>query len=351
MANRHWTIRIILLVVLCSMSLGLFLFFSESHSDYKIRRLIESAYNAQRPGGGRLFGAPYSLQPAASSDQQDLSRAQVLLLHRPESEAHGALQGMLDLASGNWRAFIERNGNPIPETRRNPETLNNLGASFLALSDTDPTYLLKALDHFELAVKLDPGALEPRFNLVITYRKLRLARLAEQMLHQYEDLDPDSMWHRELADSGESDDSVLDELRRAAESNNLPEAERLFDKNPELCRLRAMQYGLSTVNESPALVRFIATQVERRYGDKTISAMLAPLFTDRRDAAIAVRALVTQGARLYVQGDLARSLEAYGKADKLVNQTDSLFDRLWIDLNRVDTQIRVGEFDPAREFR
>src|SRR5438045_8598727 len=28
---------------------------------------------------------------------------------------------------------------------------------------------------------------------------------------------------------------------------------------------------------------------------------------------------------------------------------DSLFDRLWIDLNRVDTQIRSGEFDSARD--
>src|SRR2546425_9944200 len=100
LANRHWTIGIILLVVLCSMSLGLFLFFSEFPSDYQIRRLIKDAYNAQRPGGGRLSGAPYPLEPAASSDQQNLSRAQLLLLRRPESEAREALQGMIDLASG-----------------------------------------------------------------------------------------------------------------------------------------------------------------------------------------------------------------------------------------------------------
>src|SRR5207253_897070 len=37
------------------------------------------------------------------------------------------------------------------------------------------------------------------------------------------------------------------------------------------------------------------------------------------------------------------------KASELALKTDSLFDHLWIDLNKVDTLIRLGRFDDARE--
>ena len=89
--------------------------------------------------------------------------------------------------------------------------------------------------------------------------------------------------------------------------------------------------------------------MQRRYGDKTFSAMLAPLLTEDRETTIALRQFVTQGAELLVKGDLTASLKTYAEAEKLAEQTDSLFDRLWIDLNKVDTQIRAGQFDPARE--
>ncbi len=341
---------VIISVALCCSFVVLYLFGNDLYTGYQIRTLIENAYNKQRPGGGRLFGTPYSELTSATGRQLDLGRAQVLLLRRPDSEERQRLQGMIYLASGNWRAFVDSVNQTSPQMRRDPAILNNLGASFLALSDMDPTYLLKALDEFEQAVELDPRALEPRFNLVVTYRKLRLSGLAGETLHRYEGLEPSSVWYRELTNRGESDESsFLDELRRAIENNDLSDAQRLFDKNPELCRRTAMQHGLSNVPESPALVRFIAGQIERRFGDKTVSAMLAPLFTSRKDITIAVRSHVREGAELYLQGNLTRSLEAYSNADKLIDQTDPAFDRLWIDINRVDTQIRVGEFELARE--
>src|SRR5436309_15041899 len=91
------------------------------------------------------------------------------------------------------------------------------------------------------------------------------------------------------------------------------------------------------------------SEIEKRYREKTVSALPAPLFTDHRQTIIALRQFVTEGAELFVKGDVAGSLRLYAKADQLAEQTDSLFDTLWIDLNRVDTQIRAGKFESASE--
>src|SRR5947199_81819 len=137
--NRRWTVGLVGLIVLCSISAVLYRFGRSFYAEHQVRPLLESAYNIQRPGGGRLFGSPYSP--------------------------------------------------------------------------------------------------EPLYNLVITYRKLRLSRPADEMLQRYTELDSRSMWYRELTDTRENDEStVLNDLRRAAETNDLRGAERLFDKNPELCR-------------------------------------------------------------------------------------------------------------------
>ncbi|PYS53402.1 MAG: hypothetical protein DMG13_12815, partial [Acidobacteria bacterium] len=341
---------IVLLIAISSVPVALYRFGRAFYFEYQIRGFLEGAYNAQRPGGGRLFGTPYSPQSDAPHYQSQLGRAQILLLQHKNWITRPKLQQMLQLAAGEWQAFTE-SVNSLPlEQGESSWTLNNLGASFLALAEMDPTYLLKALDQFERAVELAPKAPEPRYNLVITYRKLRLPRLADEMLQRYAELDSSSMWYRELNESSENDESTaLNDLRRAVETDDVREAERLFDKNPELCRRLAMQYGLASIEESPALVRFIAARIEYRFGDKTISAMLAPLFTDRGEATIVVRKLVTEGAKLYVRENVRASLQAYSQADKLVGRTDSLFDRLWIDINRVDSQVRAGEFDSARE--
>jgi CHAT domain-containing protein len=77
--------------------------------------------------------------------------------------------------------------------------------------------------------------------------------------------------------------------------------------------------------------------------------MLSPLLTDQRNTVIAIRDFVNQGANLYLRGAFPESLSAYVQADKLAKNVDSTFDKLWIDLNRVDTQMRAGEFQAARQ--
>src|SRR5262245_26297305 len=132
---------IVVLIIFGFTSIGLSLFFNTAHSEREIRRLIERSYNNQRPGRGRLSGASYTPVGPGFVADTDLARAQILLLGLANSQA---LQGIVHLAAGEWQKFAELATNvSLP---RNSATLNNLGASYLALSEKDPVFLLKAVD-------------------------------------------------------------------------------------------------------------------------------------------------------------------------------------------------------------
>ena len=348
----RWSLLVVTisLIIIALSSAGLYLFARDPYSTKEIRHLIDPAYSSRRPGGGRLYQAQYSSGLVRAAPQVDLSKAQILLLQYPNSETKRRLQGLLHLASENWKGYIEAAVRWSVERSEDPSALNNLGTCYLALSEKDPSYLLTALDQFQHAAQLEPNAPEPRFNLVITYRKLHLHRLAHEALEKYKSIDAGSPWYRELTDVAAPDKSLLlDQLRLAVEGNDIREAERLFEKNPELFRQIIRQYASANAEDSPAVSRFIASEMERRYGDKTFSAMLAPLLTERREATIFLREFVAEGAELYSRGDLSGSLKAYAKAEELLDQADSVFDGLWIQLNKVDTQIRAGQFQAARE--
>jgi CHAT domain-containing protein len=349
LANRRWVIGVgAIVLVVCVGSVGLYPFVRDSA--YEIQKLIEPGYALQRPGGGRLSAAPFAPLYNASAAGPDLGRAQLLLLHQPESKTRHRLQGLLYLAAGEWQKFVALTNDPSSQLSGDPAALNNLGVCFIALSENDPTLLLNAMDAFELASKKDPKAAEPVFNLVVTYRKLRLARLADESLRRYSAMDSESPWHVELVNPRRMDQAtVLEQFEHSVETNNLAEAERLFDANPELYRRTAMQHALYNQPESPAVLRFIAKQMEHGYRDKTVSAMIAPLFTEQRDVTIELRRLVNRGAELYADGKFQESLLAYAEASEMARKTDSVFDRLWLDLNKVDTQIRVGQFNAVRE--
>jgi len=348
LANRGWTFGFVAIFFIVSVSsVGLYLFSDVGYPEQRIRRFIQQPYNRQRPGGGRLSNAEYT--PVKQSlAAGDLGKAQILLLREPHSDSHQRLQGLIYLAAGDWEKFVQ---SANPSTEQDATTLNNVGASFLALSETDPTFLLKALDAFEKAAEKAPNAPEPLFNLVITYRKLRLPRLAENTLQRYAAKDAGSKWYHELANPDRIDESaIVERLEQAVETNNSAEAQRLFESNSELCRRIAMQYSFSNEEASPSMLHFIADEMDRRYGDKTIKEMIAPMLTPERHATVAARDYVNQGAALYLRGNFPESLAAYAEARKLASQTRSLFDDLWIELNEVDTQIRLGQFNRAREM-
>jgi CHAT domain-containing protein len=321
-------------------------FARDASSDAEIQRLTENAYNRRRPGGGRLAGAAYTPREAADSgetaqpDSTALARAQILLLLQPDSPKRRALQGQVYLAAGEWRKFIDlTESSPQSDSAA---TANNLGVSYLALSSDDAPCLIKALEAFQDASRMDPGAAEPLFNLVLVYRMLRFSKLAEETLHRYSNIDARSPWLADLLQTPDND-KALAQLQETIQHRR-GDAERLFLNDPMLYRYLAMQQGLSGELEQPDALRFVADQTVTLYQDRTIAAMLAPLFTTDRDATLALRRTVKEGAKRHTEGKFAEALQLYSQAEQLAEQTQSTFDRVWVQVNKADTQIRMAQF-------
>jgi CHAT domain-containing protein len=350
LTNRRWAIgTVLVLIVTVPATISLYYVLSRDRINDQVRRIVQDAYSAQRPGGGRLWEASYQPLNTRPTLKPEVGTAQLLLLRQPDSKTRQRLQGLVYLAAGNWQQFTEISKYDSLNYEQDALALNNLGASFLGLSDKDPAFLVKALDAFEAAEKLAPSAPEPAFNLVITYRKLRLEHLADEMLRRYTALDSNSRWHQELVDLRKVDEAeVVEHLKTLVENGNVVEAQRIFDANVELCRRLARQYSSSNELEFQQLLTFIGDQMERRYGDQTFTAMVKPLSGPQRELTLAIRQYINQGAELYTQRNYAKSLRAYVEARKLAARSDSMFDHLWLDVNEVDTRIRLGEFKTAR---
>src|SRR4030095_13384367 len=126
-------------LVICLGSVGLYPFVRDS--EYEIQKLIEPGYALQRPGGGRLSAAPFAPLDNASPAGPHLGKAQLLLLHQPESKKSRRLQGLLYLAAGEWQKFVALTNDPSSQPTGDPAVLNNLGVCFLALSGDDPALL------------------------------------------------------------------------------------------------------------------------------------------------------------------------------------------------------------------
>src|SRR5438477_689235 len=131
----------VVLIVLVSGSIGL-LCHSDPYDERAIHQLIDTAYSHQRPGGGRLSAAIFSPAGDASFKSPDLGKAQLLLLRQPDSAVRQRLQGSVYLAAGEWQQFLDLANDP--SITRDSALQNNLGISFLALSERNPTLLLKA---------------------------------------------------------------------------------------------------------------------------------------------------------------------------------------------------------------
>ena len=106
--SRHWPIEVGDLNNRCFDRLtGFWLAFTCS-STILVRHAAsgtgQPAYNSRRPGGGRLFNAPY-LRCFSAGVANHIGKAQLLLLKMPESEARLQAQGLIYLAHGDWEKF------------------------------------------------------------------------------------------------------------------------------------------------------------------------------------------------------------------------------------------------------
>src|SRR5437870_9205066 len=121
-----------ILIVIGLGPVGLYLA-RDPYSEREIHLLVDGAYNHQRPGGGRLFAASYTSLGDASTIP-DVGRAQILILRQPNSQTRQHLQGLVYLAAGEWQNFVELMSDVAGQRLPEPAVLNNIGASYLALS-------------------------------------------------------------------------------------------------------------------------------------------------------------------------------------------------------------------------
>src|SRR5262249_3360818 len=112
----------------------------------------------------------------------------------------------------------------------------------------------------------------------------------------------------------------------------------------------AMRYAMNPLDSADLneVAAFIAERLRRNYKDETLTAMLEPLKGRDRDNVIQARRLVAEGAADYLRADNEGSLAAYQRAGAYAAQTSSTFDSLWIELNKADTEVRLGHSVPAR---
>ncbi len=118
-----------------------------------------------------------------------------------------------------------------------------------------------------------------------------------------------------------------------------------------MCRKIAMRYAMNPpeASENEKLAEFVAQMLKKEYGDETVAYMLSALAqgnqsrTSLRHDGWLPRVQITIS-----KIDLKKSIEAYEKASQLVRNSDSVFDHVWIDLNKADTEIRLQQNDLAR---
>lgn len=325
--------------------------FGSAYSFYKTRKLIRSAQAQARSTQGRLTSAPYSAQSVRRAVPEDYGRAQLIVLGMTPSPQRDYLQSLIDIGNGNWRSAGELLArlNELPDA--DAAAANDLGVVFLELVDDDTIYLFKALEQFEAAERLSPNAPEPRFNALLVARRLQLAQREEDKTSAYTKLEGAGPWHDELLRQGVMEEErVGSELQAALDRKDDAAAQSIFTRSPELCRKIAMQYGMNPreSGESQALAQFVAQTIKRRYGDETVTVMLEALSQPNSAELIEARGLVKEGAAYYMEAQLERSLESYGKALALLKTGDSVFDRVWINVNLSDTELRLGRSEDAK---
>jgi len=323
----------------------------EEFALYRVERLIRSSQQARRTTVGRLYGSPYSVYQPAASIPEDLSKAQLSLLASPRSDNTELLQSYLDIGTENWKKAsetLERLAAARPDA---PRILNDLGTVLLQQGEEDPINYFRALRAFDRVNKTAPSAPEAWFNRILILRKLQFSNIGQEEISKYVAKERDGPWNAELLRPNNlTEDQLSTQLESALSKHDSAAAEALFLRAPEISRTIAMQYALNPqeTRENAEVAEFIGEMLRRRYGDNTVLAMTAPLRGPHRDDVIQARKLVADGANYYSRGENENSLKAYDQALEHTLKSQSEIDRVWVALNRVDTEIRILRFVEAR---
>ncbi len=159
-----------MLIVLC----GLLLVRDASDlAQTQTRRLLLELAAAQHSTGSRLAGMPYT-DPAAVNFSHTARLDPLPLAMNGRAVSQRRLLSLLYVFDGQWRNAEQVLGKLALELPGDASIQNDLGVVQMALATADPTAWFKAIQRFKLASAAQSDLPEPKFNLILIYRRLGL---------------------------------------------------------------------------------------------------------------------------------------------------------------------------------
>jgi CHAT domain-containing protein len=296
----------------------------------------------------RVGSARFSRAPAAHVDQaryrEALAEAQLAVLSMPDSQRKQRLQSFIDVADGKLREAANTLHKLSEANPRDAELLNDLGVIYIGLGEESAVNYIRALDLFERAQHLSPRASAPRFNAVLAYRKAGIKEKAASLLTEYRRREINSFWREELSVQPQSETELFAALRKVLSQNDTGKAEALIHSAPDIYRSMAMVYALAPPIDEPfdETFLFILQTLKNSNQDRTLDGILQPLHSEHHEKILRARVLVRDGIKAYLLSEFNDSLRYYALADEAIRGVGSLFDELWIELNRANSQVRDG---------
>jgi tetratricopeptide (TPR) repeat protein len=318
------------------------------HPENSANQSLIPELSGTRIGGGRFFRAqagPFD----PTRHRKALAKAELSVLSMPDSAVKQRIQSLIDSSDGRLHEAARALQTLSESEPGNAELLNDLGVIYLALGTEDASNYFKALTLFERAEKVLPHAPAPRFNSVVAYRRTGFRDLETAELQHYKEREMNSYWNRELSLEAPTDSQLMSSLQDKLSRKDVPGAQALIRQYADSYRTIAIEHALTPSNKdaSNEVCEFILNILKDSSRDRTIAALLDPLSGANRGKVMQGRALVKEGIRAFQQFRFKDSSQFYDLAEAAIKDSGSLFDELWIALNRTDIEIRSVNFRSA----
>lgn len=335
--GRRPNLALVLLLGLSAAAAGVY--WSSPTDSSETWRVVTSL--SQAPiGDGRFFRATDSpFDPARY--QEALEAGALQLITDPDSPSSLRIRALMNVGNGNISAAAETLRQLIQKYPGDAEVLNDLGVVYMAMGKENASKYFLAADLFERSRRLTIHAAAPNYNSAAVYRKLELNELAAERLNEYqsakteESLKPDPLALLKAA-LDEQDTRLATELLRG----NLP-----VYRQASFDRLLNPQEPITD-----EVTKFVFDHYRNAGTDPTIELALAPLGGPSRNQIVESRKHIARGIAAYQKGKLDEAWQSYDLAEAASAKSGSLFDDLWLNLNRADVWLRKGEKEEAGEL-
>jgi CHAT domain-containing protein len=341
----------VLILLVAGLAAAAVLWLPVSTSLLSVQEPLLRGLSEVRLDGGRFFRSRAS-QFDSTRYRKTLANAEVFLLSATESPANTRLRALIDAGGGNLRQAAEALEQVSREYPRNAEVLNDLGVVFLGMGPENATNYFRAAALFERAAQVAPQSPVPHFNAAVALRRAQIHGLADRELREFQRLQSVPLWRAEPPATGQPPVSqLIDQLRRALESNDVKSAQALLDQYSIQYRKAALDYALNPPKgpENDPTIVFVLSHFANTSADQTAKAILAPMQSANREQVMVARRLVEHGRQAYLGGHYQESLQFYEEAESTIKAAGSEFDVLRIKLKRADTQLRLLRTDPHRK--